>query len=419
MAREHRPRSTRWVDVRLCGFPERASAAQAVAWIDAHPALGAEPIAAGEACGRILHAPLAAGADLPAYDRAADDGYAVRSRETIGAGAYNPIALTIQAADAPLAMSSAALVNAGAPLPQGADAVLPFWAANRAGALVEALAGVAEGAGVERRGQELQSGAPVYDAARELRAHDVAILTAIGVGRVEVVRRPRVRIVVAGPKRSDGPPPPDVNGPMLRALVARDGGDADTTHLLPADELAGAMARSLLAPGADAILVTGRTGTGADDEAPLALADAGELAIHGIALRPGGSAGMGRVGSIPVILLPGAPLACLCAYELLAGRLIRRLGSRDPRLPHAVQQSEVRRKIVSAIGLVDVCQVRLVGGGLEPIGSAEDGGLASALHADGFVVVPAPLEGHAPGARVEVHLYRALRARDEARESWR
>ena len=134
MAREHRHRSRRWVDVRLCGFPERASVAQAMAWVDAHAALGAETVAAGETCGRILHAPLAAGADLPAYDRAADDGYAVRSSETIGAGPYNPIPLTVQAADTPLAMSSAALVNAGAPLPHGADAVLPFGAANRAGA---------------------------------------------------------------------------------------------------------------------------------------------------------------------------------------------------------------------------------------------------------------------------------------------
>ncbi len=405
------------MDVRLCGFPERASAAEAVAWVDAHSALGAEAVGSAEACGRILHAELAAGADLPACDRAADDGYAVRSRETIGAGAYNPIPFTLQAADAPLAASGAALVNAGAPLPHGADAVLPFGAANRAGALVEALAPVAEGMGVERRGRELRSGAPILDATRELRAQDVAILAALGVERVQVVRRPRVRIVVAGPKRSDGLSRPEVNAPMLRALVARDGGEADATHLLAGDELAGAIARSLLAPGADAILVAGRTGTGADDEAPLALADAGELAVHGIALRPGGSAGMGRVASIPVILLPGEPLACLCAYELLAGRLVRRLGGRDPRLPHAVRQAEVSRKIVSAVGFVDVCQVRLFDGRVEPIGSSEDGGLASAVQADGFVVVPAPLEGHAPGARVDVHLYGKLRARGEARES--
>jgi molybdopterin molybdotransferase len=417
MAREHPHRSARCVDVRLCGFSERASVAQALAWIEAHPTLGAETVTAGEACGRILHAAVAAGADLPPSDRAADDGYAVRSCETFGAGPYNPIPLALQAPDAPLAPSGAALVNAGALLPHGADAVLPFGAAHRAGPLVEAIAAVPEGTRVERCGRELRSGAAILEAARELRAEDLAVLAALGVERVHVVKQPRVRIVLAGPKRPDGRPAQEVNGPMLRALVARDSGEADTVHLLAADELAGAIVRSLLEPGADAILVVGCTGAGADDEAPLALADAGELALHGVALRPGGSAGLGRVESIPVVLLPGEPLACLCAYELLAGRLVRRLGGRDPRLPHAVRRAEVGRKIVSAVGFVDVCQVRLVGGRVEPIGSAEDGGIASAVQADGFVVIPAPLEGHPPGARVDVHLYDPSRARGEPRES--
>jgi molybdopterin molybdotransferase len=416
MGREHRGRPGRSVDVRLCGFSERASAAEALAWVDAHGALPPDAAAPAEACGRILHAPVAAGADVPPWDRAAQDGYAIRSRDTVGAGAYNPIPLTLQAADAPLAASGAALVNAGAPLPDGADAVLSFGAAHRAGALVEALAAVAEGVGVERRGQEVGGGAPILERARELRAQDVAMLATLGTERVQVVRRPRVRVVVTGPKRGEGPPGADANGPMLAALVSRDGGDARTTHLAVADELAGAIAAALLAPGADAILVVGRTGTGADDEAPLALARAGELAMHGCMIRPGGSVALGRVGAAPVVLLPGEPLACLSAYELLGGRLVRRLGGHDPGLPHPVAEAEVRRKIVSAVGSVDLCQVRFVDGGVEPIGSPDEGGISSAVRADGFVVIPAPLEGHAPGTKVEVHLYRRLRAGDGPRE---
>ena len=109
---------------------------------------------------------------------------------------------------------------------------------------------------------------------------------------------------------------------------------------------------------------------------------------------------MGLSGTTPVLLLPGDPLACLCAYELLAGRLIRSLGGRSPELPHPVREAEVGRKIVSAIGFVDLCRVRLVDGRVEPVGSAEFGGLASSVRADGFVVIPAPLEGIcAPGTR--------------------
>jgi len=392
-------------DVRLHGFSSLASTEQAMAWVDAHAErLLAEMVATEDAPGRVLYAPLQAADDLPSADRAAEDGYAVRARETIGAGAYNPLVFALQEPGAPLGPGAAALVTTGAPLPHGADAVLPFRAAHLDGASLEVLAAVAEGTGVERRAHEIRTGAPLIDTSCALRPQDVGLLAALGVERVQVVRRPRVRLVIAGPKRSVGlPPSRDADGPMLHALVARDGGAVEDV-VVGADER-GAIARALAAPGVDAILVAGRTGTGPDDEAPLALAEVGELAIHGIALRPGSSTGMGRVGAVPVVLLPGDPLACLCAYELLAGRLVRRLAGRDPRLPHPVREAEVGRKIVSAVGFVDVCRVRLADGRAEPVGSVEEGGLASAVRADGFVVVPSPLEGHAPGARVRVHVY--------------
>jgi molybdopterin molybdotransferase len=189
---------------------------------------------------------------------------------------------------------------------------------------------------------------------------------------------------------------------MLRALVERDGGLAEAWA---AGDLRADLVRAATAPGADLLLVTGRTGTGPDDEAPLALAAAGRLDLHGVAMRPGSSSGMGLVGARPVLLLPGDPVACLVAYELLAGRLVRRLGGRNPGLPHQTREAEVGRKIVSAVGALDVCQVRLVAGRVEPLGVLEWGGLAAAARADGFVLVPPALEGYPPGARVTVHVY--------------
>jgi molybdopterin molybdotransferase len=208
---------------------------------------------------------------------------------------------------------------------------------------------------------------------------------------------------------------------MLRALIARDGGviepgsdqfpeqpvqsaiREDSAQLVQSVQsaLAGSMANS----GADIILVCGLTGTGPDDVAPLGLDAAGSLDLHGIALHPGGSAGLGRVGETPVILLPGNPLHCLCAYDLLAGRLIRRLGGRASRLPYAVRQAVVGRKIVSSIGNFELVQVRLVSGEVVPLGSAGSGGLAAAARAEGFVLIPAPLEGYRPGTPVSVYIY--------------
>ena len=394
-------------DVRLRGFSGRASVEEATAWVDAHgERLGAEAIATREATGRVLAAPVEATVNVPEAARSAEDGYAVRSRETIGAGAYNPLRFSLQPATEPLREAAAALVAAGAALPAGADAVLPFSAAQVDGAHLEVTGGVAEGMGVEREGQEVRAGAAPVAASRVLRPEDAGLLASLRVERVLVMRRPRVRLVIAGPKGTSGVRHGDADGAMLTALVARDGGVVESA----VREAVGrkALAAAIAAPGADVVLVAGRTGTGPDDEAPLALAEVGELALHGVALRPGGSAGLGVAGAegaVPVVLLPGAPPACLCAYELLAGRLIRRLGGRAPGLPHAVREAEVGGKIVSGVGSVDMCWVRFVEGRVDPIGSADEASLASVVRADGFVLVPAPLEGHAPGARVTVYLH--------------
>ncbi|HZU88162.1 MAG TPA: molybdopterin-binding protein [Stellaceae bacterium] len=410
-------------DVRLRGFADRVAVAEALRWIDAEARrLDAEEIAVGEAAGRVLAAPVTAVADAPPQDRAAIDGFAVRAGDSLGAGDYDPVILRLAEAAPAIAPGHAVPVAAGAAWPPGADAVLPFEQAQAQGNRIEVFAPVAAGAGIARRGQEARAGAVLLDAGHVLRPGDPGLLAALGIGRVAVVRRPRVRLVVAGAKGAGR----DANGPIVSDLAARDGGLVTALASGVADQAA--IARELATPGADAILVTGRSGTGEDDVAPLALAETGDLAIHGIALRPGGSTGLGRApargpspraedsparlgragapeGGVPVILLPGEPLACLAAYELFAGRLLRGLGGRGAAFPHRICEVELAGKIVSIIGFVEFRLVRLAGGGAEPLAAPEGDGLVALLHADGFVVVPAPLEGYAPGTRIRVHLF--------------
>ena len=395
-------------DVRLRGFPDRSSVEAAMAWVDALATNRAyEAIDVEQASGRVLAAPIQVPADIPPFDCAATDGYALRSTDTIGASNYNPLLLfTMEATGVELAPNTAEVIAAGSRLPEGADAVLPFETGQSNQGKLEVLGAVAAGNGVLRRGQQAGAGSKI-EISRPLRPHDLGLLAALGVSRLQVVRPPGVRLLVAGPKSGrHGVASYDANTPMLSRLVARDGGLPEAPGIMTGQKEA--LAQALAAAKADLILVCGRTGTGPDDEAPVALASAGELAIHGIAMRPGGSAGLGRVGSIPVFLLPGDPLACLYVYEFFAGRFLRRLAGRDARLPYPMREIELGRKIVSAVGLVDVCRVRLREGKAEPIGSLEHGGLASAARADGFVVVPAPSEGYAPGARVAAYMYEDL-----------
>lgn len=359
-------------DVRLTGFSSRTPLADALAWIDARTAaLPAEGVALAHAAGRVLAAPAASPVDWPGADCAALDGYAVRAVETEGASEYNPLPLTTHA-----------LIAAGLPMPAGTDAVLPFASAQPQGSALDALAPVARGVGVHRQGSVMSAGSTAV-AAGTLRPQHVAMLQALGADPVAVVRRPLVALAVAGPKSG-----PDLLSPMLRALVARDGGRAEAMAL-PAAE-------------ADLVLMAGRSGTGPDDDAPLRLADAGGvLEAHGVAVRPGDSAGLGRIGGVPVLLLPGAPHACLAAYVLLASRAVRRLAGISA--PDAGIERVLERKAVSAVGFTDMIPVCITPTHAAPLGPADAGSLAGAAAAHGFIVVPEASEGFPAGAAVQVH----------------
>jgi molybdopterin molybdotransferase len=191
---------------------------------------------------------------------------------------------------------------------------------------------------------------------------------------------------------------------MLAALIARDGGIVVEQPRIGPDRAG--LREALALPGADVVIVAGGTGPGAGDVAAAVLAEAGELAVHGIALRPGESAGAGRAAGGPVFLLPGTPAACLWAYEFLAGRAIRRLAGRGAELPFASRVLRMTRKIASEVGTAEVWPVRCTGEGeAEPLAPFAEAGLVAAAHADGFVVVPEASEGYPAGATVTVYLH--------------
>ncbi|MGH7066701.1 MAG: molybdopterin-binding protein [Acetobacteraceae bacterium] len=387
--------SSTWHDIRGLGFTAGAPLARAWAWLDSGEFLpDREPLAPAQAVGRVLASDVCAGRDWPPADRAAIDGFAVRAADTESAGVYNPVPLVLS--NAPGA-GRAFPVFTGASLPPGTDAVLAFSAVSRpASGRLEVLNQAAPGEGVVASASALSSGTTALPAERPIRPQDAALLAMLGIQSVPVFVRPKVRLVIAGAKESDA----EALEPMLHALVVRDGG-------LPAISVSASLTDALAAASqADVICIAGRSGAGEDDLAAPALVRAGgDVALHGIAIRPGASSGLGRLGGKPVILLPGEPLACLTAYDLLAGRLIRRLAGFSLELPYPRATWPLGRKIVSAIGFTDVVPVAPVGETVVPIASAESAALAASCRALGFVVVAENLEGHAEGESVFVSLY--------------
>jgi len=404
-------------DVRMRGFAKRALVETALAWIDAHVrALGAETVTLDALHGRVLAAAVEAPIDVPAFDRSAMDGYALRGAETTGASEYNPLTFAVRGHalpgrphGGPVESGSAIRIMTGAPLPEGTDAVVPAEFATERDGQVEIAAPLAPGKHVGRRAEDVRAGSELLAAGRRLRAQDVGLLASVGIDHASVVRRPCARIVVTGDEIvSPGAAKSlyqiyDANSSMLRGLLARDGATLESVRKVADDRET--IREAMLGSGADVVLVSGGSSVGAEDHAPTLLAEAGELAIHGVAMRPSSPAGFGRIGSTLVFLLPGNPVSCLCAYDFFAGRALRLLGGRAPGWPHRALRAVLNRKIASAVGRVDYCRVRMDGDEAEPLALSGASILSSTTRADGFVIVPGESEGYAPGTEVTVYLY--------------
>jgi molybdopterin molybdotransferase len=249
-------------------------------------------------------------------------------------------------------------VVAGTALPEGADAVLPLhlWDGGCA------LATVAPGHGVS---------APdplAVPAGTVLRPPHLALLARRGLLAVEVVRRPRVALRVAGPKAGA-----DALTPMLQAMITAEGG--------------------VLGEDPDLVLHAGRSGPGPDDNG---ISRFDGVFAHGVLIRPGETSALGTVSGVPALLLPGDPLACATAFALLAAPALRRMGGRPEPAPAA---AALTRKIVSGLGQVDAVRVRLADGKATPLGPT----LSAAAEADGLVLVPEGSEGYPAGATVAIY----------------
>src|SRR5262245_18300406 len=246
----NRPTRAPTSDVRMRGFARRHTVAAALEWLDAQlRPLDAETVPLNVAAGRVLASPVSSEVDVPGFDRATMDGYAVLAHSTDGAGPYSRLLLTVIGDSMPgrpfegaVRAGEAVRVMTGAPMPRGADAVLPAEFVEegaegpakagphdpgnppKGGHYVHALASVSPGKNVGRVGEDIARDAEILERGRVLRPPDLGVLNSVGHGQVAVFRWPRVRLVVTGNEllpagsRPVGVHIADANGPMLAAL---------------------------------------------------------------------------------------------------------------------------------------------------------------------------------------------------------
>ena len=303
----------------------------------------------------------------PPHDVAAVDGWALRASDLVGASSYTPLPLG----------KSPVWVEAGMRIPDGCDCVLDEDSVDRTGPMAQALAEAIPGQGIRRKSE-------VADPRRIVGAWRAGNLR-------DAASRPRLRVVnIPG-------------GAITAKLIAgslREAG-IDVVLLEAAGRDAGAVAPLLDGDDCDLVLTVGGSGVGRTDAAVLALAERGEVIAHGLALQPGRTAAVGRIGRTPVIAMPGAPDCALAIWWTLVLPALHRLAG----LQRTTVRRPLARKIASSVGIAEVVLLQEEDGAWMPMAVA-DLPFAAIARAGAWLLVPGGSEGYAAGTPVDAYLWR-------------
>ncbi len=421
------------------------------ALVDSRP-LGAEEVASETTCGRVTAGLVLAELSSPHYHAAAMDGYALRAVDTYGAAERTPVRLPVAGGvpgaggaggAEPPAAPTAIRIDTGDLLPAGCDAVVPLEDAILVEATIELQAALHPWQHVRVQGEDIVAGQVLFGQNHRLGPADAGLLLAAGVRTIKVWRRPVVTFIPTGDEvvspLADRPRPGQIietNGTVARLALESWGA---TVHLLPPvpddPRLIGEALDRALATS-DLVLIGAGSSAGRGDFTARVIAERGQVAVHGVAVRPGkpvvlGVARLAGAASLakPVIGLPGYPVSSALALDLFVRPLIFAWQGQAPPEPERLA-ARLGRSIPSPIGVDEFVRVkvgligRAVAGGRAEAGDParhiavplpRGAGLLSALsQADGTVLVPASREGLDAGETVTVTLIRPRAAIDRA-----
>ncbi|WP_448096353.1 molybdopterin molybdotransferase MoeA [Luteibacter yeojuensis] len=296
--------------------------------------LDVEQVALDAAWRRFLAADLASPLALPSFDNAAMDGYALRAEgDTIPAGTIRAVAAMHAAGDTidTYPDAEACEIATGARMPKGFDTVVPVERCERRGGEVRFLADERRGQNVRHAGADIGEGALALERGRRIDAAAIMLLAALGIDRVDAVRRPRVAVIATGSELNPtGPLPPggihDSNGPFLAASLASWGVEPTGRARVPdVGDAFHVAVRDARAAGADLIVTTGAVSAGRFDFVPSALASLGARELfHKVAIRPGKPLLAARFDGGPLVLaLPGNPIAVAVGYRFFVAPVLR------------------------------------------------------------------------------------------------
>ena len=375
-----------------------------------------ERVRLDDANGRVAARDVASPIDVPPFARSAMDGYAVIAADIAGATRTTPASLSLLGRIYTGAVSSAivrhgtcAEIATGAPLPEGADAVVMVEETARPGGeRIEIFAPAAAGQNIGRRGADITAGDRVVAAGDLLTPSRVGALAAIGCADVAVFAQPRVAILSTGnevvePGAALAPGQIfDVNRFTLGAIVAAHGGIPEPRR--SAEDTVEALITALdAAAHADLIVFSGGSSVGERDLIVDAIRSRGEMIFHGIAVKPGKPTAFARVRGTPFFGMPGNPTSCLSNAYILLVPFLRAMARLPPHVPRTII-APLGRTIVSAAGRHQFYTVRLRDGAAFPAFKGS-GDITSLSQADGYIEIQSDASGVDEGELVTVTLF--------------
>jgi molybdenum cofactor synthesis domain-containing protein len=396
-------------------------------------AIGVERVPLQTSLSRVLAQDLIAPVDIPPFDKAAMDGFAVRADDTYGASTAAPVFLQtfgdIRIETTPrisLKKGGAIAIATGGQMPQGADAVVMVeYTKQQAKETVEISSEVHPAENVSRVGEDVQRGTVVIKKGTRILPQDLGMLMALGLMEVQVRLKPRVAVLSTGNElveRQNNAPGriPDINRPILMAALLNLGCEPVDLGIVPDqfDQIHSRLEQGIRT--ANMVLVTAGTSVGPRDIVPKVIDSLGKpgMLVHGVAIRPSMPTGLAVVDGKAVVSLPGYPVSAYIAFMEFVPPLLSHILETEM-LPRPKVKARMSRRVAGVLGSRTYVRVLAIetneGCIAQPVRTSGAGILSSLVQANGFVIVPEQVEGYEEGQEVDVELFRPLECIDSGR----
>jgi len=375
-----------------------------------------ETVSLDDAFERVLASDAQSDMFVPPFDRAAMDGFAVKAEDTFEADKFDPIELKtvgkLHAGESPekeIKKGECMQIATGAPMPEGADAVVKVEVTEKENDLVSVYQPVHPGENVSPKGEDIEKDETVLKKNLFLTSARIGALAAMGKERVEVYEKPRIGIIPTGDEvvPIEGELKPgqiyDVNSHTLTAVVSKNGClpfSGEVVHD-SIDGLKKGIEKEI--NKRDMVLFSGGSSVGDKDVLIDALDSIGEVIFHGVKLKPGKPTLFGKVEGTPVIGMPGYPTSCLNTAQQLVKRALRKL-SRLPEAPERRTKAVLQKRITSSLGRQQYMTVKLENGDAYPV-YKQSGAITSMAQADGYFEIPENKELVEKGEKISVILF--------------